>query len=74
MTLWFIRSKLPWNGERIDQDGEPCACIRHPPNIEALWTEEELAAIGLTKEDPNPKEEPVEEQGPVQPLPEGANI
>lgn len=32
----------PWNGERIDD-------ILHPVNIEQLWPDEELSAIGLAR-------------------------
>lgn len=54
--LRFIKTEERWTGEPING-------IRHPRNIEKLWSDEELAAIGLERYTP-PKPEPV----PVDPL------
>lgn len=42
MSLVYITSGDPW-------DGAPINDIRHPPNIEAIWSDAELAAIGLQR-------------------------
>lgn len=55
MTLVYIASGEPWNGEPIDG-------FRHPPSIETLWSDEELAAVGLKKFLPPPPPEPTEEE------------
>lgn len=51
-----IETQEEWRGERIDG-------IAHPRNIGQLWSDEELAAIGLERYTA-PKQEPV----PVDPL------
>lgn len=40
-----LETLTPWNGE-------PLSGLRHPANIEALWSADELAAIGLAKPKP----------------------
>jgi hypothetical protein len=40
--LIYVETRQPWRGERIDG-------IRHPPNIESLWIDEKLRAIGLER-------------------------
>lgn len=54
--LRFIKTEERWTGEPING-------IRHPRNIEQLWPDEELAAVGLERYTP-PKPEPI----PVDPL------
>lgn len=54
--LRFIETEERWAGGPING-------IRHPRNIEQLWSDEELAAVGLERYKP-PKPEPV----PVDPL------
>lgn len=52
--LRHIDTKERWNGERIDG-------IAHPKNIEQLWTDAELAAVGLERyEKPKPKPKPID--------------
>lgn len=50
MTLFF-EWLAPWAGERIGD-------VQHSPQIEALWTDEQLAEIGLYR--PEPGEDPPE--------------
>jgi len=45
MPLTFLASGKSWNGEPIEG-------LRHPLNIETIWSAPELAAIGLTRPDP----------------------
>lgn len=52
MALRFKGSKELWQGERIDADGNACQCVRHPPNIEDVWSDEEIEAAGLEKAPP----------------------
>lgn len=53
MMLVYSGTTTVWRGERIDG-------ILHQPNIEALWTDADLAAIGLERYDtpPLPPPEP----------------
>jgi hypothetical protein len=48
--LEHIKDGKPWYGEVIDD-------VRHPLNIENLWTADELAKIGLRVRPPTPKKE-----------------
>lgn len=50
MALRYISDGSPWNGE-------PIGGIKHPPSIETLWSDQDLAAIGLEKT-PIPTPEP----------------
>lgn len=45
MSLEYIATSQVWNGEAING-------VRHPPNIEFLWSDVALAAIGLRKQAP----------------------
>ena len=45
MPLTFLASGKTWNGELIEG-------LRHPLNIETIWSAPELAAVGLTRPDP----------------------
>jgi hypothetical protein len=56
MMIRYIDTQEDWNGEAIND-------IRHPRNIEQLWSAAELAKIGLERYTP-PKQEPI----PVDPL------
>lgn len=47
MALEYIQTSQSWAGEPIDG-------VRHPPNIEQLWSAQELAAIGLQVRVPPP--------------------
>jgi hypothetical protein len=49
-----IDTKEVWNGEPIDE-------VRHPKSIAKLWSDEELAQIGLERFTPEfPEQDPVE--------------
>ena len=45
--LRFIDTKAEWKGEPVNG-------LRHPPNIEQLWSDKELKAIGLERHTPPP--------------------
>lgn len=47
MTLEYISNSAAWLGEPIND-------VRHPRSIERLWTDADLAAIGLRKRIPPP--------------------
>ena len=51
MQLRYIATQQIWDGAAIND-------IRHPRNIATKWTDEELAAIGLERFEPEPVAEP----------------
>lgn len=54
MSLIVIETGAPWDCE------VPINEVRYPLNIETLWTDEELAAIGLARPAPPPPAPPPE--------------
>ena len=51
MPVRYIATQQIWDGEAIND-------VRHPRNIATRWTDEELAAIGLERFEPEPVAEP----------------
>ncbi len=51
MLIRHVATQQIWNGEPINN-------VRHPRNIATRWTDEELAAIGLERIEPEPVAEP----------------
>lgn len=50
--LIHTQTGLPWSAD------EPINGVRYPLNIETLWTDDELATVGLARPAPLPELEP----------------
>lgn len=65
--LIHIETQKPWNPREAVTDRERKMQVRLPPNIEQLWSDAELAAVGLKRAErpqPKPKEPEPELSGP----------